>query len=238
MGITTTTFDYAVGGAPYEGYLARPDGPPAKLVLVAHAWGGASDYERGKADRIAAELGYAAFAIDVYGKGRRGSDPQENEALMSPLVNDRGELQARLAGAVEHAKTLEGIDTSARAAAGFCFGGLCVLDMARAGLDVAGVASFHGLFSAPANLSDYKIDARVIAYHGWKDPMAPPEDVMSLSQEMAGAEADWQLYAFGNAVHSFTTPGANMPDMGVMYDSDADKRSWASFGQFLGEVLG
>jgi len=238
MAITTQTFDYQVNGATYEGYLARPDGPPAKLVLVAHAWGGLSDYERGKADRIAAELGYAAFAIDVYGKGKRGNSVEENQALMTPLVEDRGELQSRLKGAVEHAKTLEGIDASARAAAGFCFGGLCVLDMARAGMDVAGVASFHGLFGAPGNLSGYTITSKVIAYHGWQDPMAKPEDVMALSTEMDAAGADWQLYAFGTAMHAFTTPGANNPDMGTVYDADADKRSWNSFRQFLGETLG
>ncbi|MEO0784143.1 MAG: dienelactone hydrolase family protein [Pseudomonadota bacterium] len=238
MGITTETIEYTVNGAAYEGYVARPDGPAAKVVLVSHAWGGLSDYERGKADRIAAELGYAAFAIDVYGVGKRGSSPEENEKLMMPLVNDRAELQARLNGAIEHAKTLEGVDTGARAAAGFCFGGLCVLDMARAGMDVSGVASFHGLFGAPTNISGYTIDAKVIAYHGWQDPMAKPEDVMALSQEMDAAKADWQLYAFGTAMHAFTTPGANNPDMGTVYDADADKRSWASFRQFLGEVLG
>ncbi|MEO0818502.1 MAG: dienelactone hydrolase family protein [Pseudomonadota bacterium] len=238
MGISTHSFEYQVGGASYEGYLALPEGPAAKVVLVAHAWAGQSDYERGKADRIAAELGYAAFAIDVYGAGKRGTTVEENQALMMPLVEDRAELQARLNGAVDHAKTLDGVDTSARAAAGFCFGGLCALDMARAGMDVAGVASFHGLFGAPTNISGYTIDAKVIAYHGWLDPMAKPEDVMALSQEMDAAKADWQLYAFGNAMHAFTTPGANNPEMGTVYQPEADKRSWASFGQFLGEVLG
>ncbi|MEM9740308.1 MAG: dienelactone hydrolase family protein [Pseudomonadota bacterium] len=238
MGITSRSFKYDVSGASYDGYLALPDGPAAKVVLVAHAWAGQSDYEQGKADRIAAELGYAAFAIDVYGTDKRGTTVEENQALMMPLVEDRAELQARLNGAVEHAKTLEGVDTSARAAAGFCFGGLCVLDMARAGMDVAGVASFHGLFGAPTNLSDYKIDAKVIAYHGWLDPMAKPEDVMGLSEEMVAAEADWQLYGFGTAMHAFTTPGANNPEMGTVYEAAADKRSWSSFRQFLGEVLG
>lgn len=238
MGITSRSFEYQVAGAAYEGYLALPDGPAAKVVLVAHAWSGQSDYERGKADRIAAELGYAAFAIDVYGIGKRGSTVEENQALMMPLVENRAELQARLKGAVEHSKTLDGIDTSARAAAGFCFGGLCVLDMARAGMEVAGVASFHGLFGAPGNLSDYRIDAKVIAYHGWLDPMAKPEDVIALSKEMDSAKADWQLLAFGNAMHAFTTPGANNPEMGTVYNPDADQRSWASFRHFLGEVLG
>ena len=238
MGITTKTIDYSGDGETFEGYLALPEGAPAKVILVGHAWGGQSDYERGKADRMAAELGYAAFAIDVYGKGKRGSTVEENQALMTPLVEDRAMLQRRLSAAVDAAKTLDGIDTSSRAAAGFCFGGLCVLDMARAGMDVAGVASFHGLFGAPPNLSDYKISAKVVAYHGWQDPMATPDDVMALSKEMAAAEADWQLHAYGQAMHSFTTPGANNPEMGTVYNADADARSWHAFKGFLGEVLG
>ncbi|MEM0985056.1 MAG: dienelactone hydrolase family protein [Pseudomonadota bacterium] len=239
MGITTRTFDYSGDGETFEGYLALPEGDARKpVVLVAHAWAGQTDMERGKADRIAAELGYAAFAIDVYGKGKRGTTVEENQALMNPLVGDRAKLQRRLSAAVDTAKTLDGVDTSKRVAAGFCFGGLCVLDMARAGMDVAGVASFHGLFGAPDNLSGYSIDAKVIAYHGWKDPMAPPDDVIALSKEMAAANADWQLMAFGTAFHSFTTPGANNPDMGTMYETAADNRSWWAFRGFLKEVLG
>jgi len=238
MAITTRTFDYSGGGETFEGYLALPEGGPRPVILVAHAWGGQSDMERGKADRIAAELGYAAFAIDVYGKGKRGSTPEENTALMNPLVEDRAKLQARLRAAVEASATLEGIDTSKRAAVGYCFGGLCVLDMARAGMDVVGVASFHGLFGAPQNLSGYTIGAKVIAYHGWQDPMAPPDDVLALSKEMDAAKADWQLFAFGNAKHSFTTPGANNPDMGTVYDPAADARSWWALQGFLKDVLG
>ncbi len=238
MAITTRSFDYQGDGETFEGYLALPEGDARPVVLIAHAWGGQSDMERGKADRIAAELGYAAFAIDVYGKGRRGTTIEENQALMNPLVGDRAKLQARLAAAVDAARTLDGVDTSRRAAAGYCFGGLCVLDMARAGLDVAGVASFHGLFGAPDNLSGYQIAAKVVAYHGWQDPMAPPDDVLALAKEMDAAGADWQLHALGNAYHAFTTPGANNRDMGTVYDAAADARSWWGFQGFLREVLG
>lgn len=237
MPITTQSFEYQGDGHTFEGYLARPEGGPKPVVLVAHAWGGLSDYEKGKADRIAEDLGYAAFAIDVYGVGKRGGTVEENQALMTPLMEDRAELQKRLNIAVEHAKTLEGVDTSKRAAIGFCFGGLCVLDMARAGQDVAGVASFHGLFVPAGNLSGQKISAKVVAYHGWDDPMAEPDSVLSLAKEMSEASADWQLHAFGNTMHAFTTPGANDPDMGVVYSADADRRSWEGLRTFLSEVL-
>ncbi|MCI4643562.1 MAG: dienelactone hydrolase family protein [Hyphomonadaceae bacterium] len=238
MAISTRTVDYTADGETCEGYLALPEGGPAKLVLIAHAWGGQGDVERGKADRIAAELGYAAFCMDVYGKGKRGETVEECQALMTPMLEDRAKLQARLNAAVEFSKTLEGVDTSARAAAGYCFGGLCVLDMARAGQDVAGVASFHGLFGAPDNLSDPKISAKVVAFHGWDDPMAEPDTVLGLAKEMSAAGADWQLHAYGNTLHAFTTPGANDPNLGVKYDATADQRSWQSFAAFLKEVLG
>ncbi len=237
MAITTTQFEYAGNGHTFEGYLARPDGAPRPVVLVCHAWGGLSDYEKAKADQVAEQLGLAAFAIDVYGAGKRGSTVAENQALMTPLVEDRAELQKRLNIAVGHAAMLEGVETSKRAAIGFCFGGLCVLDMARAGMDVAGVASFHGLFTPPANLPAPEISAKVVAYHGWNDPMADPQAVLGFASEMSAAGADWQLHAYGHTMHAFTTPGANAPDMGAMYDADADRRSWDSLRQFLGEVL-
>ena len=238
MSITTRTFDYSGHGHTFEGYLALPEGGPKPVVLVAHAWAGQADYERGKADRIAADLGYAAFAIDVYGKGKRGTTVEENQALMNPLVGDRAELQARLNVAVEAAKSLDGVDTSKRAAVGFCFGGLCVLDMARAGQDVLGVGSFHGLFMPAPNLPAPKISAKVAAYHGWDDPMAEPDSVLEFAKEMTAAGADWQLHAYGHAMHSFTTPGANDREMGTVYDPDADRRSWEALRTFLGEVLG
>lgn len=238
MAITTKTLDYSADGITCEGYLALPEGAPAKLVLVAHAWGGQGDNERSKADRIAAELGYAAFCMDVYGKGKRGESVEECQALMTPLVEDRAKLQARLNAAVEFSKTIEGVDTSQRAAAGYCFGGLSVLDMARAGMDVAGVASFHGLFTAPDNLAGPKISAKVVIFHGWDDPMAEPDAVLGLAKEMSAAGADWQLHAYGNTMHAFTTEGANNPDFGTVYDATADTRSWASLKLFLEEVLG
>ena len=238
LAITTKTLDYVADGVTCEGYLALPEGPPAKVVLVAHAWGGQGDNERSKAERIASELGYAAFCMDVYGKGKRGESVEECQALMTPMLEDRGKLQARLNAAVEFSKTLDGVDTSQRAAAGYCFGGLSVLDMARAGLDVAGVASFHGLFGAPDNITAPKISAKVVAFHGWDDPMAEPDTVLGLAKEMTAAGADWQLHAYGNTYHAFTTEGANNPEMGTIYDATADKRSWESLSAFLKEVLG
>ncbi|MEO0981976.1 MAG: dienelactone hydrolase family protein [Pseudomonadota bacterium] len=230
--------DYEHNGATYEGYLATPatDGL-APIVLVAHAWGGQSDFERAKADYLAG-LGYAGFAVDVYGKGKRGSTVEENQALMNPLVEDRGELQARLAASLAAAKAQPGVDGSKAAAIGFCFGGLCVLDMARMGADVAGVVSFHGLFGAAPNIPEPKISAKVLALHGWKDPMATPDDVIALSKEMTAAGADWQLHGYGEAYHAFTNPEADDLTLGVKYNAEADRRSFRAMEDFLEEVLG
>lgn len=211
-----------------------PDGTPKAVVLVAHAWGGQSDFERGKADWLASH-GYAGFAVDVYGKGKRGETTEECQALMTPLAENRSELQSRLAHALDVAKTEAGTDKAA--AIGFCFGGLSVLDMARTNMDVEGVISFHGLLGDAGNTAG-TVKPKVLALHGWDDPMATPDDVMAFSKEMSAASADWQLYAYGATMHAFSNPAANNPDFGTVYDAAADRRSFAACADFLAEVLG
>ena len=230
--------DYMVDGQTYEGFFVTPDGAEnVPVVVIAHAWAGLGDNEVQKAQKVASELGYAAFAIDVYGKGKRGTTVEENQALMNPLVGDRAELQKRLAGGIAAAKAQPGVDPAKTAAIGYCFGGLCVLDIARAGMDVAGVASFHGLFIPAGNIPEPKISAKVLIEHGWLDPMATPDDVLSIAKELGAAGADWQLNWHGKAYHAFTTEGANDPAMGTVYDADADRRSFANLKSFLEEVL-
>jgi dienelactone hydrolase len=233
MSGTTRVIDYDQGGQIYEGFLAMPLGAPKGVVLVAHAWGGQSEFEQSKA-KMLADWGFAGFAVDVYGKGKRGETNEECEALMTPLASNREELQSRLAFALDVAKAETGIDKAA--AIGFCFGGLCVLDMARKNMAVEGVASFHGLFGAPGNTDD-KIGPKVLALHGWEDPMATPDDVMDFSREMTEAKADWQLHAYGAVMHAFTNPAAANPDFGTVYDAGADRRSFAACQDFLAEIL-
>jgi dienelactone hydrolase len=230
--------DYTVDGQTYEGYFLAPEGKTnLPVVAIAHAWGGLGDNEIQKAGRVVNELGYAAFAMDVYGKGKRGTTVEENQALMNPLVGNRAELQKRLAGGLAAAKAQPGVDAYKTAAIGFCFGGLCVLDMARAGMDLLGVASFHGLFNPADNISSPKISAKVLIEHGWLDPMAPPADVLAIAKEMGDAGADWQMHAHGQSYHAFTTVGANNMDMGTVYNADADRRSFASLKLFLEELF-
>ena len=237
MSITTTVIDYSGNGETYEGYLAHPGGSDRPVVLVCHAWGGQGAFEQEAAKKLA-EMGYAGFAVDVYGKGKRGTTVEENQALMNPLVGDRAELQSRLALALETAKGLDGVDGSKAAAIGFCFGGLCVLDMARMGADVAASVSFHGLLGGAPNLAEPKPKAKVLALHGWDDPMATPDDVMAFSKEMSAAGADWQLVAYGDTVHAFTNPGAQDKANGMGYDPVVTRRAWAACEDLLGECFG
>ena len=238
MAVQNRLVDYHDGDVVLEGMLAWDDSieGPRPGVLVSHAWGGRSDFEDGKANALA-ELGYAAFALDLYGKGVRGSGPEENAALMQPFLEDRAMLQQRLLVSLDTMRAQDSVDANRVAAIGFCFGGLCVLDIARTGADLAGVISFHGLFAAPGNTEGNTSRAKVLALHGWDDPMATPENVLALSRELTTMGADWQLHAYGNTMHAFTNPGANDRQMGTVYDAAADRRSWIAMQKFLEELF-
>lgn len=238
MAVRTRTVDYQHEGKPFEGFLAVDDANGGKrpAVLISHAWAGRSDVEEGYAKRLAG-LGLAGFALDLYGKGVFGRTTAECQALMSPLAGDRALLQARLLNVVEVVRKLPEIDASNIAAMGFCFGGLCVLDLARTGADIKGVGSFHGLLGAPGNTKGKKIRAKVVAYHGWDDPMVKPDAVKAFGEEMTEAGADWQLHAYGGVMHAFTNPHANDPGFGTVYNKRAADRSWESFRLFLEECF-
>ncbi len=134
-------------------------------------------------------------------------------------------------------KLLPWVDDSKIAAIGFCFGGLCSLDLARTGANLKGVVSFHGLLGAPGNTEGNLIKAKILALHGHDDPMVPVEQVIAFEKEMTLAGADWQLHTFGNTMHAFTNPVANNPDFGTVYQPDADRRSWLAMQNFLAEIF-
>lgn len=205
-------------------------------VAIAHAWAGRGEHEEHRAEQLA-ELGYVGFAIDLYGKGVRGNSKEENAALMQPLLDNRAMLQRRMKLAVDVLRKQKEVDAARVAAMGFCFGGLCVLDLARSGADVSGVASFHGLFGRPGNTEENRISAKVLVLHGWDDPMATPEQVLGLTEELTAMGADWQIHAYGNTLHAFTNPAAADPDFGTVYDAAADRRSWQSLQLFLAEIF-
>lgn len=238
MAIVSNTIGYLDGDVLLEAYFAFDDAIAERrpAVLISHAWGGRDDFVAEKANKLA-ELGYVGFALDMYGKGVRGNSPEQNSKLMQPFMADRGLLQKRIKAALYAVRLLPWVDDSKIAAMGFCFGGLCVLDLARAGADLKGVVSFHGLLGAPDNLEANAIKAKVLALHGHDDPLGPIEQVLAFEQEMTKAGADWQLHTYGHTMHAFTNPKANDPAFGTVYQANADKRSWLAMKNFLAEVF-
>ena len=238
MTIQTKTINYQDGDVDLQGYLAWDDGVEGARpgIMISHAWAGRSDVENGKAEDLA-KLGYVGFALDNFGKGVLGTSVEENSALIQPFLDDRAMLQNRLQISLDVMKKLDEVDPGRVAAIGFCFGGLCVLDLARTGADVNGVVSFHGLFGSPGNTADNKIKAKVLVLHGWDDPMATPDQVVTLAEELSGMGADWQIHGYGNTMHAFTNPDADDPDFGTVYQPDADRRSWNAMQNFLSEIF-
>lgn len=237
MAIQEKLVEYTIDGDVHEAFMAWDDAQDVQKpgVLVSHAWGGRSDFEDDKA-RWLAERGCVGFALDVYGKGRRGSNADENGALMTPFMEDRARLLRVLQSALTTMREQHEVDAAHCAGMGYCFGGLCMLDLARAGTDVAGVISIHGLFGAPPSAGG-QISSRVLCLHGYDDPMAPPESILELGAEMTAAGADWQLHAYGGTMHSFTNPAANDPDFGTVYSATADARSTQAIENFLRELF-
>lgn len=238
MSIKTRNIEYRDGDTLLEGYMAWDESCSDKRpgVLVSHAWRGRSEFEENKAEQLA-ELGYVGFALDMYGQGVLGSSAAENTALMQPLLDDRAMLQSRIGLSLGVLRKQKEVDQTRIAAMGYCFGGLCVLDLARSAADLQGVASFHGLFGSPGNTSENRISAKVLALHGWDDPMARPDQVTALADELTSMGADWQIHAYGNTLHAFTNPAANDVEFGTVYNAQADIRSWQSLQLFLAEIF-
>lgn len=236
--MTIQQFDYHDGDTVLQAGIAFPAGQDeAPAVLIVHQWAGRGEGEHRTAERLA-ELGYVGIAIDMFGKEVKGDPGGDNSHLIGPFLSDRAALLQRMRAAVAFAATLDRVDASRIAAIGYCFGGLCVLDLARGGADgVLGVVSLHGMVDGNDLSTDGPIAAKILVEHGWRDPMAAPDKVLAFAGEMAAREADWQLHAHGRAMHAFTNPHAAAPERGMAYDADADRRSWQSTTAFLAELF-
>ena len=238
MAIRERLIEYRDGSTLLEGFFCHDDSRPGPHpgLLICHEWSGRGEFVERKARRLAWH-GFATFALDMFGKGKRGATNAECSALMAPFVQDRALLARRATAGLATLNQLPEIDTRRTAAMGFCFGGMCALDLARSGAALRGVASIHGLLKPTGLTPPARIGAKVLLLHGYADPLSPPEDVLAIAKELTTAGADWQLHAYGNTMHAFTNPNSNDRAIGLVYDETADRRAWHALLQFLDEVL-
>ncbi len=233
-----SNYIYHHGEQELHGHLAYDDlnDEARPAVLVVHDWSGRNEFACQKAEMLA-KLGYVGFAVDLYGRGRQGETVEEKQALMSPLINDRRLLRARLQAALDTITALPEVDSKRVAAIGFCFGGLSVLDLARHGSNLAGVVSFHGLLHPAKDIPNQDIKAKVLVLHGYDDPMATPAQVNLFCQEMNDAGVDWQVHMYGHTQHAFTNPKAHDQQLGTVYNASAARRSLQTMTDFLDELF-
>jgi len=237
--LVTKEIEYRHGDVVLEGYAAWPKDAKGRLpgVLVCHQWMGPTPYERYRVEETA-KLGTVAFALDIYGKGVRPKDAQEAAKTATAYKADRALLRARALAGFDALRKLDACDPARVAVMGYCFGGTTALEVARSGADVLGTVSFHGDLSSTAPEDAKKIKGKVLALHGADDPFVPPAQVAAFEDEMRKAGIDWQLVAYGGAVHSFTLKGAgNDNSKGAAYNEKADLRSWELYKSFLSEVF-
>ncbi|HET7577397.1 MAG TPA: dienelactone hydrolase family protein [Sphingomicrobium sp.] len=217
--------------------VGRRDGEPRPTVILIPTVMGVTDLEKGFGRQLV-ELGYNALVADIFGKEFHGAARDVCFGEMTRLRSDRAALRRRMLHVLEVAQGLEEVPADRIVVAGYCFGGQCALDLARSGANIAAAVSFHGLFDPPG-LPPEKIKAKVVAYHGWDDPMVTPDKVVALGNELTEAGCDWQIHAYGNVGHGFTNPHASSLQIeGVAYNALAAERSWTSFINLLEELFG
>ncbi|MDH3202128.1 MAG: dienelactone hydrolase family protein [Myxococcales bacterium] len=229
---------YQAGDTTLKGYIAWDANKPGPRpgVIVVHEWWGHTDYVRRRA-RMLAEEGYTALALDMYGDGKKAAHPEDAQKFMMETISNAEVAKARFLAAHELLKNHASTDPSKIAAIGYCFGGAVVLQMARSGADLDGVASFHGNLSTESPAAPGVVKAKILVLHGADDPFVPKEQVDAFIREMDAAGADYTFIEYPGAVHAFTNPDAtengkkfNMP---LAYNEEVDKKSWAELQKFL-----
>lgn len=233
--------EYKSDGTTLKGYLAYDDSVEGKRpgILIVHEWWGHNDYARKRADMLAG-LGYTAFAVDMYGDGKQADHPDKAGELAKGVLGNLDEAEKRFQAALTLLREQKTVNPEHIAAIGYCFGGAVVLNMAMRGVDIDGVASFHGLLptAAPENAD---VKAEIIVFHGGDDPFVPAEQMDAFKKAMESANADYDLVIYPGVKHSFTNPGAdkmgkkfNLP---LEYNEKADKDSWEKFQAFLKTIF-
>lgn len=240
--LQTETVEYTVDGKTFTGYLAWNDSDQGERpgVLVVHEWWGHNEFARDQAEKLAA-AGYTAFALDMYGKGKVTEHPTEAKAFMQEATGDPQALKARFTAAMQQLREHNTVDDDRIAAQGYCFGGAVVLNMARMGLDLDGVVSFHGALGSPITPEPGDITAPIQVYTGGADQMVPADQVGAFVTSMQQAQADFSVTSFPGVLHSFMNPGADAIaeefDMPVGYDQEAAERAWDGTMAFYQRVF-
>ena len=242
MNILTNRIDYPVGDATHQGYLAYDDEAAESRpgVVIVHEWWGLNDYIVKRAHMLA-EQGYVALAIDMYGDGQVADNPDQAGELMMAVLNDMDSGTAALKAGYELLLDQPGVDASRTAAIGYCFGGAMVLHMARIGLPLSAVGSFHGALGSFHTADPGSIDAKILVCHGEADSMVTMDDLAAFEDEMKAAQADFEVMLLPGAKHGFSNPAADTNgekyglDLG--YQQQADSDSWDKLQALFGQVF-
>ncbi len=242
MNVLTKRIEYAVGDASHQGYLAYDDeiSESRPGIVIVHEWWGLNDYMVRRAHMLA-ELGYVALAVDMYGEGRIAENPEEAGSLMNGVLNDMESGTAALRAGYDLLLSQPGVDASRSAAIGYCFGGAMALHMARIGLPLSAVASFHGALGSFHEAEPGTIKPSILVCHGAADSMVTMDDLDEFKQEMDRAQADYEVLLLEGAKHAFSNPQAddNAEKYGIDlgYQQQADARSWAAMLTLFDKVF-
>jgi len=240
--IQTEEVSYSDNGTTMQGYLAFDDSVegPRPGVLVVHEWWGHNDYARRRAEMLAG-LGYTALAVDMYGEGQQADHPEDAGRFAAEVMQSSDVGRSRFLAAMAFLQQHETVNPDKIGAIGYCFGGAVVLNMARSGVDLDGVVSFHGSLASPISAEEGAVEARVLVLHGGADSFIPEEQIQAFKDEMEAAGADYEFVSYPGVLHSFTNPeaDANAEKFGIpiAYDAEADADSWERMQAFFEEVF-
>jgi len=237
MAITRATHIHEGPGGPFEStFVGDPAAGTQPGMLLFPNFFGAKEWDFAKAETLAA-LGYKVFVVDYYGQGKRGTDMASSSELLHDFMADRKVVQRRLLDALAELKAQPGVDTSKLGAIGFCAGGKCVLDLARAGADILGGVSFHGVYDAPP-FANAPITAKLLICDGWNDQLCPPTAKNALCDELTAAGVDWQFISYSDTGHGFTADNMPLnPEKTFGFQPATNRRSWKAMTLFLEEVF-
>ena len=228
FGTTGAALTYQVNGQSYEGYYISPS-DQAPFVLLIHDWDGLTDYEVKRANMLA-DLGYAVFALDLFGAGVRPTEMKDKRQHTGELSKNREKMRALMKGALDAAKS-RGANIENAVVVGYCFGGAAVLELARSGADLKGFATFHGGLKTPQGQNYTKTKGKILIMHGSADSAITMDQFADLAKELEAAGVANEMITYGGAQHAFTVFGQNR------YQETADKKSWKRFTEFLADTL-